>query len=125
VAVSSGEASCTVVWPCAHGALIELAGELDVATLPLLRRACAPLIARGDLVVVIDMSRVTFIDASVVGTLASLERAVTGRGGQVRVRAGTSPAVTRMLELTGWLPDAGVTSGDVVVWSVAAWWAGQ
>ena len=100
---SGSDASCTVAWPCARGALVQLAGQHDVTTLPVLRHALAPLDARYDLVVVIDLSRVTFIDVSVLGLLAYLAREVTGRRGKFRLRPGTAPFVVLALELTGWL----------------------
>jgi anti-anti-sigma factor len=89
-----------------------LAGEHDVTTLPLLRRVLAPLRLDSGLLVVIDLSRATFIDAAVLTALRGVEQAITGRGGRFGLLPGTAPAVRRILELTGWLRRPCVITAD-------------
>jgi anti-anti-sigma factor len=98
-----GGPSCELVRPGTCAAVAVLAGEHDVSTLPLLCQVLTPLRLDSGLLVVIDLSRATFIDAAVLTALRGVEQAVTGRGGRFGLLPGTAPAVRRMLELTGWL----------------------
>ena len=95
-----------------HAAVVVLAGEHDVTTLPLLRQVLAELSLDSGLLVVIDLSRAAFIDAAVLTALGGAEQAVTGRGGRFGLLPGTAPAVRRMLELTGWLRRPCVITAD-------------
>jgi anti-anti-sigma factor len=107
-----GGASCELVRPGPHAAVVVLAGEHDVTTLPVLRQVLAPLSLDSGLLVVIDLSRATFIDAAVLTALGGVEQAVTGRGGRFGLLPGTAPAVLRMLDLTGWLRRPCAIAGD-------------
>jgi anti-anti-sigma factor len=105
-----GGPSCELVRPGPCAAVAVLAGEHDVSTLPLLCQVLTPL--DSGLLVVIDLSRATFIDAAVLTALHGVEHAVTGRGGRFCLLPGTAPAVRRMLELTGWLHRPCVITAD-------------
>ncbi len=107
-----GGASCELVRPAPHAAVVVLTGEHDVSTLPMLRQVLAPLNRDSGLLVVIDLSRAAFIDAAVLTALADAEQAVTGRGGRFGLLPGTAPAVRRVLELTGWLRHSCVITAD-------------
>jgi anti-sigma B factor antagonist len=107
-----GSASCELARPGPRAAVVVLAGEHDVTTLPLLRQVLAPLSVDSGLVVVIDLSRAAFIDAAVLTVLGGVEQAVTGHGGRFGLLPGTAPAVRRVLDLTGWLRRLCVTAGD-------------
>ena len=104
--------SCELVRPEPRAAVAVLAGEHDVSTLPLLRQVLAPLSLDSGLLVVIDLSRATFVDAAVLTALRGVEQAVTGRGGRFGLLPGTAPTVQRMLELTGWLHRPCVITAD-------------
>jgi anti-anti-sigma factor len=108
----SGGPSCELVRPEPRAAVAVLAGEHDVSTLPLLRQMLAPLSLDSGLLVVIDLSRATFIDAAVLTALHGVEQAVTGRGGRFGLLPGTAPAVLRILDLTGWLRRPCVITAD-------------
>jgi anti-anti-sigma factor len=108
----SGGPSCELVWPEPRAAVAVLAGEHDVSTLPLLRQVLAPLSLNSGLLVVIDLSRATFVDAAVLTALHGVEQAVTGRGGRFGLLPGTAPAVLRILDLTGWLRRPCVITAD-------------
>jgi anti-anti-sigma factor len=108
----SGGPSCELVRPEPRAAVAVLAGEHDVSTLPLLRQVLAPLSLNSGLLVVIDLSRATFVDAAVLTALHGVEQAVTGRGGRFGLLAGTAPAVLRILDLTGWLRCPCVITAD-------------
>ena len=121
-----GGASCELVRPGPHAAVVLLAGEHDVTTLPLLRQVLAPLSLDSALLVVIDLSRAAFIDAAVLTALAGSEQAVTGRGGRFGLLPGTAPAVWRVLELTGWLRRSCVITTDIAgSWGFLAAWAAR
>jgi anti-anti-sigma factor len=107
-----GGASCELVRRGPHAAVVVLAGEHDVTTLPLLRQVLAPLSLDSGLLAVIDLSRAAFIDAAVLTALGGAEQAVTGRGGRFGLLPGTAPAVRRVLELTGWLRRPCVITAD-------------
>ena len=106
--------------PAPHATVAVLAGEHDVSTLPLLRRVLAPLNRDSGLLVMIDLSPATFIDAAVLTALGDAEQAVTGRGGRFWLLPGTEPAVRRVLELTGWLRRPCVTVFDAGLWELLA-----
>ena len=59
-----GIPSCELVRPAPRATVAVLSGEHDVSTLPLLRQVLAPLNRDSGLLVVIDLSRATFIDAA-------------------------------------------------------------
>ena len=107
-----GGPSCELVRPEPRATVAVLAGEHDVTTLPLLRQVLAPLSLDSGLLVVIDLSRATFIDAAVLTALGDAEQAVTGNGGRFWLLPGTAPAVRRVLKLTGWLRRPCVVAGD-------------
>ena len=75
--------------------VIEPEGELDIVTVPLLRRFLDGSASQ----VVFDMSRVTFIDASFLDFLAQTVHNQTHGQRTVRV-ARPSPQTRRLLELT-------------------------
>ena len=108
----SGGPSCELVRPEPRAAVAVLAGEHDVTTLPLLRQVLALLSLDSGLLVVIDLSRATFIDAAVLTALRGVEQAVTGRGGRFGLLPESAPAVRRILELTGWLRRPCVITAD-------------
>ena len=78
--------------------LISVAGELDVATTPDLQAAIRDAVAR-ELPIVLDTSRVSFMDST---GLAGLLLVRSDGAGDLRfVLKQPSPAVRRILELTG------------------------
>lgn len=77
-----------------HRIRVVLSGEVDIACAPQTDAACV-LARRTGVPVVVDASRVTFLDAAAVGALVRLRRAATGW----RLQDPSAP-VLRMLELT-------------------------
>lgn len=76
-----------------------LAGELDLATTPSLQaRLGAADVADAD--VVMDLSQLSFIDASGLRTLIDAYRAAVARGHRLCVTP-TSPSLDRLLAITG------------------------
>jgi anti-sigma B factor antagonist len=86
--------------------VLAVVGELDVATSPELEREVLALLGRGVSEVVVDASRVEFIDASGIGVLVGAANTARETGAQLVLR-GTSAATRRLLDLldlTGALP---------------------
>ena len=79
--------------------VLALAGELDCATAPCLESALDELLAAGWDDVVLDVSRVAFVDSTgLVAILAAHRRAQ--EDGWRFVVAGRCPALDRLLEVT-------------------------
>ncbi|RAY17188.1 anti-sigma factor antagonist [Actinomadura craniellae] len=83
--------------------VVELAGELDVAALPLfhqeIERVCAGTPAPR---VIIDLSAVTFMDSCGLGGLVRAWKQIGGPGGRL-VLAGVNGRVREVLRITGML----------------------
>jgi anti-sigma B factor antagonist len=74
------------VEPLENGVAVALSGELDAYDAPSLRAAFAELAgARQGAVVVLDLSAVTFLDSTALGTIVGLLRRVREGGGELRV----------------------------------------
>jgi anti-sigma B factor antagonist len=78
----------------------ELAGELDIASAPALREELLSLLRRGSSRLVIDLSGVSFCDASGLAVLVSTGRRARLLGGFLRLAA-VSPQVSEVLQMTG------------------------
>jgi anti-sigma B factor antagonist len=79
--------------------LVKVSGEIDITTAPQLRgRLEGP--ADGGQQVIIDFSRVSFIDAAGAGVLAGAAARAAARGGSLRLAA-AGRRVRRVLALTG------------------------
>lgn len=81
--------------------VLRLAGELDIAGLPAIRRTVSEICAdhpRPD--VVADLSAVTFMDSCGLNGLIKAWRQIAAQGGRFAV-AGVQPRVARVFELTG------------------------
>ncbi|MFI1172586.1 STAS domain-containing protein [Streptomyces melanogenes] len=81
-------------------ALITLAGEIDLATAPLLRETLARCLHDGIRTVDVDLTPVTFCDCSGLNTFLDAAELTTAAGGTLRLHYASS-AVHRLLELTG------------------------
>ncbi len=80
--------------------VVAIDGDLDVHTVPVLRRLLADLIEdQGNLFVDVDLSRVRFLDASALRVLVRQRQTLEARGG-VFALAGVRPNLSRVLEVT-------------------------
>lgn len=79
--------------------LVELAGEADITSLRL-KDALDAEVAAGPLLVVLELSRLTFMDSWALHTILGAARTLRGSGGTLALAA-PSDAVRRMLELSG------------------------
>jgi len=80
--------------------IAELTGELDVASAPILREQLLGLLQPGSSRLVIDLSRVSFCDASGLAVLVNTARRARLLGGFLRLAA-VSPQVGQVLNITG------------------------
>lgn len=84
-----------------HGwQVLAVSGELDVATTPRVRNEIVRLVADGATRLVLDLSRVDFIDSFGLGVLVGALKRVRTHGGEMRVVI-TEPRVLAVVELTG------------------------
>jgi anti-sigma B factor antagonist len=80
--------------------IAELAGDLDIASAPALREQLLGLLRPGSGRLVIDLSKVSFCDASGLAVLVNTARRARLLGGFLRLAA-VSPQAGRVLQLTG------------------------
>jgi anti-sigma B factor antagonist len=81
-------------------AIITISGEIDIARAPALREQLIGLLRPGASRLVVDLSGVTFCDASGLAVLVGVARRVALLGGVLRLAAPT-PLVSTVLRLTG------------------------
>ena len=84
----------------AYGALVAIAGELDMATVPRVSAALEAEPAASAGAVVVDLAGVTFIDSTGLGALVKLEHALTARAGRLAIACPEGPA-RLLLDVTG------------------------
>jgi anti-sigma B factor antagonist len=80
-------------------AVVEVRGDLDMATSPQLRESLQRLIDGGERQVVVDLAGVGFMDSSALGALVIMFRVLGDVGGSLRL-AGVQPAVRSVLSIT-------------------------
>jgi anti-sigma B factor antagonist len=84
----------------ANRAMVEVRGELDVATGPTLSDAVSALTRDGLAGVVIDLDGVTFVDSRGLSALLESHRAATERDMTLRV-VNLQPVVAKLFRITG------------------------
>jgi anti-sigma B factor antagonist len=87
--------------PRADATHILLAGELDIAALPAFYRAIHRALKAHPVRVVINLDGVTFVDSSGLGALVAGYHTTTARGIGYRIGPAATPAVARVLAVTG------------------------
>lgn len=79
--------------------VIALNGELDIATVPVVRRELIDLAVTGHVDQLVDLARLTFLDSAGLGALVSVRRRLRILQGRL-VLAAPNDAVLRLLRLT-------------------------
>lgn len=81
---------------------LSLEGELDIAAVAELWSSVAPMLEdsrwQGPVSLILDMTRLEFLDAAGLGVVVGLSNKIRGRGGDVLVRPPVRPLVRRVLE---------------------------
>ena len=80
--------------------LVELSGEVDLYTAPRFKEDLVGLIETGVEAIVVDLSRVTFIDSTALGVIIGGVKRLRERDGRLVIVAGSRPVV-RILGITG------------------------
>lgn len=93
------QADVVVVEPRLGAAVVELSGEHDLLTQRDLDDLLVKLIRGHDLVVV-DISKTTFVDSSFIYGLLAANKEAALRGTTFRVQLGTASMVERVIEIT-------------------------
>jgi len=88
------------VAPVGAWSVVAVAGEVDVATAPRLRKEAIDLVAAGHHRMVLDLEAVDFMDSTGLGVLIGVLRRVTAVGGALRVVC-TTPRLLDLFRLTG------------------------
>ncbi|WP_370095313.1 STAS domain-containing protein [Streptacidiphilus sp. MAP12-20] len=83
-----------------RGPSLALSGEIDLASVPLLRHTVGQILSRGDRTIACDLTAVTFCDISGVNAFLEASRRATAAGGSLQLTH-VSPKLTRLLTLTG------------------------
>jgi len=79
--------------------IVEVRGELDAATAPLLEEVLDQLMAEGARRVAVDLSEASFVDSTGLGALLSAPRRMQAHRGPL-VLGDPLPATRRLIELT-------------------------
>ena len=80
--------------------VVQLEGELDLGTVPMLVDALDDLLEGDPLTIELDMSQLTFIDSSGVGAYVTAFRRARAKGSRLTLGERSGP-VQRVLELSG------------------------
>ena len=80
-------------------AILEVSGEIDLFTAPRFQSAVSTAIDEGYVRLLIDLSRVTFMDSKGYGALLTAARKVKPVGGRIGL-IGCNALVTRLVRLT-------------------------
>jgi anti-sigma B factor antagonist len=79
--------------------VVEVHGDLDMATAPQLRDGLQRLVDAGDRQVVVDLAAVGFMDSSALGTVVVMLKSLRDVGGRLCLAA-VQPAVHSVLRIT-------------------------
>lgn len=89
--------------------VFDLVGSLDVATAPTVRASLLEAADRGDHQLVVDLTRVEFLDSTGLGALIGAQRRAKEAGGEIRLLV-PDGQILRLLRITGLLKVFGVYS---------------
>jgi anti-sigma B factor antagonist len=90
----------TQVREIAGWTVVDIYGELDVATTPELREVLVGLVGDGATRLILDLDGVDFIDSTGLGTIISALKRARTHGGDLRLVC-TQARITRLFEITG------------------------
>jgi len=79
---------------------LDLEGEVDVYTAPVLRQAILDQVEAGVKHLLIDLTRVEYLDSTGLGILIGGVKRLKEQGGSLRL-VGPSARITRIFEITG------------------------
>jgi anti-sigma B factor antagonist len=80
--------------------VLELIGQVDLYTAPAFKERMAQLIEKGNMRIVVDLTRVSFMDSTALGVLVGGLKRLRPAGGSIAVVC-ADEQVIRLFELTG------------------------
>jgi anti-sigma B factor antagonist len=85
-----------------HGRTVEvrLSGEIDAYTAPKLRDALFPLSEEGQVLMVVDLSDVDYMDSTGLGVFVGVFKNIRANNGELKL-VGLSGRLSRLFEITG------------------------
>lgn len=98
--------------------VVSVSGEIDVYTAPQLRERLIELIDQGHYRIVVDLTRVEFLDSTGLGVLVGGLRRTRGHEGDLALVC-TQPRIMKVFEVTGLNKVFSIV--DSVEAAVAAW----
>ena len=88
------------VGPVGDCAVLQVAGEVDVCTAPMLRERLGELAAKGAVHLIADLGQVDFLDSTGLGVLVGGLRRLREDGGSLALVVST-PRIMRIFQITG------------------------
>lgn len=88
------------VGPIGDCAAVQVTGEVDVYTAPMLREQMQELLAKGATHVIADLSQVDFLDSTGLGALVGGLKRLREAGGSLALVI-TTPRILRIFQITG------------------------
>ena len=88
------------VGPISDCAVLQVTGEVDVYTAPMLREQIQELAAKGAVHLIADLGRVDFLDSTGLGALVGGLKRLREAGGSL-VLAVSAPRILRIFQITG------------------------
>ena len=82
------------------GVVVAVGGDIDLFTTPEFKDAVTAALSTGAALLVIDLTRATFMDSSSLGVLIGAHRRLTRRRGRL-VIACDQPAILKVMRVTG------------------------
>lgn len=88
------------IGPIGDCAVLQVTGEVDAYTVPMLREQIRELAAKGAVHLIADLSRVDFLDSTGLGALVGSLKRLREAGGSLAL-AISAPHILRLFQITG------------------------
>lgn len=89
-----------IVGPVGDCAVLQVAGEIDAYTAPMLREQIRELAAKGAVHLIADLGQVSFLDSTGLGALVGGLKRLREAGGSLTLVI-TVPRIVRLFQITG------------------------
>lgn len=80
--------------------IIECQGEIDVYTYPILNDSMLNLIKEGNMNIIVNLEKVTYIDSTGLGVLANSTNKISEKNGELRIIC-TKPQLIKVFSVSG------------------------
>ena len=89
-----------IIGPAGDCAVLQVSGEVDVYTAPMLREQIRDLAAKGAVYLIADLGQVGFLDSTGLGVLVGGLKRLREAGGSLTLVL-TAPRILRLFQITG------------------------